>query len=157
MWPPPLRRRHKTAGQDVFLEYRRHARNTWSGSARHPGACYSSATFLLSICYHIRLPGCRLLSSCYSFAIELLPLPFGALSPRHVSDVYIAAPQGCPFRIPVIAERCPLTLNRPPCARVMPCLTACPTPHGRTVNCAPVHRYSPGSVVLLGVPPDFSR
>ena len=31
-----LRRRHKTAGQDVFLEYRRHAKSSWSGSARHP-------------------------------------------------------------------------------------------------------------------------
>ena len=36
MWPPPLRRRHKTAGQDVSPEYRRHARTSWSGSARHP-------------------------------------------------------------------------------------------------------------------------
>lgn len=83
----------------------RHARNTWSGSARHPGACYSSATVLLSICYHIGLPDCRLLPSCYSFAIELLLLPFCAPSPRHVSDVYIAAPQGCPFRIPIIFVR----------------------------------------------------
>ena len=33
---PPLRAGDKTAGQDVSLEYRRHARNTWSGSARHP-------------------------------------------------------------------------------------------------------------------------
>lgn len=31
-----LRRRHKTAGQDVSLEYRRHAKSSWSGSARHP-------------------------------------------------------------------------------------------------------------------------
>lgn len=31
-----LRRRHKTAGHDVFLEYRRHAKSSWSGSARHP-------------------------------------------------------------------------------------------------------------------------
>jgi len=52
-----------------------------------------------------------LLLLCYSFAIELPPLPFCAPSPRHVSDVYIAAPQGCPFRIPVIAECCPVTLN----------------------------------------------
>lgn len=104
----------KPAGQDVFLEYRRHARNTWSGSARHPGACYSFATVLLSICYHRGLPGCRLLPFCYSFAIELLPLPFCVPSPRHVSDVYIAAPQGCPFRIPVIAAHCPSALNRPP-------------------------------------------
>lgn len=33
---PPLRAADKTAGQDVFLEYRRHAKFSWSGSARHP-------------------------------------------------------------------------------------------------------------------------
>lgn len=31
-----LRWHHKTAGQDVYLEYRRHAKSSWSGSARHP-------------------------------------------------------------------------------------------------------------------------
>jgi len=82
-----------------------------------------------------------LLPVCYSFAIELLPLLFCAPSTRHVSDVYIAAPQGCPFRIPVIAARCPPALNRPPLPGRWPCLTAWPTPHRRTVNCAPVHRY----------------
>lgn len=87
--------------------------NVSSGAARHPGACYSFATVLLSICYHRGLPVCRLLPFCYSFAIELLPLPFCVPSPRHVSDVYIAEPQGCPFRIPVIAARCPSALNRP--------------------------------------------
>ena len=131
----------KPTGQDVFLEYRRHARNTWSGSARRPRACYFFATVLLSICYHRGLPSCRLLPFCYLFAIELLPLPFCAPSLRHVSDVYIAAPQGCSFRIPVIAARCPTTLNRPPLARFLPRLAAWLTPHGRTVNCAPVHRY----------------
>jgi len=33
---PPLRANDKTAGQDVSLEYRRHAKFSWSGSARHP-------------------------------------------------------------------------------------------------------------------------
>jgi len=32
---------------------------------------------------------------------------------------------------------------------------ALPTPHGRTVNCAPVHRYSMGYVPEIGVPEDF--
>lgn len=36
LWPPPSRRLHKTAGQDVSLEYRRHAKASWSGPARHP-------------------------------------------------------------------------------------------------------------------------
>ncbi|ATX38075.1 hypothetical protein CUC42_24480 (plasmid) [Escherichia coli] len=36
------------------------------------------------------------------FAICLLPLPSAVQRLRHVSDVYIAAPQGCPFRIPFI-------------------------------------------------------
>lgn len=98
-----------------------------------------------------------LLLICYRTATELLPLPFCVPSPRHVSDVYIAAPQGCPFRIPVIAARCPSALNRPPFTRAMPCLTAWPTPHGRTVNCAPVHRYRWGSVSLLTSSQDFSR
>lgn len=82
-----------------------------------------------------------LLLVCYLFAICLLPLPSAVKRLRHVSDVYIAAPQGCPFRIPVIFVRHASEINRPPCARVVPCLTAWPTPHGRTVNCAPVHRY----------------
>lgn len=33
---PPLRVGDKTAGQDVSLEYRRHAKSSWSGSTRHP-------------------------------------------------------------------------------------------------------------------------
>jgi len=48
LWPPPLRRRHKTAGQDVSLEYRRHAKSSWSGSARH-----LTATVLL---LHVKSP-----------------------------------------------------------------------------------------------------
>lgn len=40
-----LRRRHKTAGQDVSLEYRRHAKSSWSGSARHPAG--TTAPFLV--------------------------------------------------------------------------------------------------------------
>jgi len=34
-------------------------------------------------------------------------------------------------------------------------LLACPTPHGCTVNCAPVHRYSVGFLPEIGVPKDF--
>jgi len=34
--PQPLGRRHKTVGQDVSLEYRRHARNISSGAAQYP-------------------------------------------------------------------------------------------------------------------------
>jgi len=59
--------------------------------------CYPFATknaFRAAGCYPFATP---LLPVCYSFAIELPPLPFCAPSPRHVSDVYIAAPQGCPF------------------------------------------------------------
>jgi len=139
----------------MFCHYRRSAPATkprdkmclWStaGTPNPPGQAPPDtreiATLLLSICYHIGPMDCRLPPSCYSFAIELLPLPFCAPSPRHVSDVYIAAPQGCPFRIPVITERYPPALNSPPCARAIPCLTAWPTPHDRTVNCAPVRRY----------------
>jgi len=114
------------------------------------------ATLLLPFCYPFATTEAFRAAGCYSFAIELLPLPFCVPSPRHVSDVYIAAPQGCPFRIPAIAARCPSALN-PPFTRAMPCLTACPTPHGRTVNCAPVHRYRWGSVSLLTGSQDFSR
>lgn len=38
---------HKTAGQYVFLEYRRHANDSWSGSARNR----MFAIFLLPVCY----------------------------------------------------------------------------------------------------------
>ena len=33
------------------------------------------------------------------------------------------------------------SLNPTPLAIFLPRLAACPTPHGRTVNCAPAHRY----------------
>ncbi|EDK9934887.1 hypothetical protein CK056_23460 [Salmonella enterica subsp. enterica serovar Typhimurium] len=49
--------------------------HSWSGSARHPYVCYLFASLLLSICYHRGLPGLRLLSFCYFFAIKMLPLP----------------------------------------------------------------------------------
>lgn len=45
---PPLRAGDKTAGQDVSLEYRWHARSSWSGSARH----LTATAFLL----HVKLP-----------------------------------------------------------------------------------------------------
>jgi len=102
----------KPAGQDVFSEYRRHARNTWSGSA--PGSlllfCYRFAIHLLPQRPSGLMVATLLLLICYRTATTSFCVP----SPRHVSDVYIAAPQGCPFRIPVIAARCPSALNRPP-------------------------------------------
>lgn len=51
--------------------------------------------YLLSVCYFLLLV-------CYLFATCLLPLPSAVKRVRHVSDVYIAAPQGFPFRIPFI-------------------------------------------------------
>jgi len=80
----------KPAGQDVFPEYRRHARNTWSGSARHPGGCYSFATVLLSICYPKGLSGCRLLLLCYLFATLLLPFcyPFATQKAFRAAGCY---------------------------------------------------------------------
>lgn len=56
---------HKTAGQYVFLEYRRHANDSWSGSARNR----MFAIFLLSFCY---LFATCLLSVCYLFATATL-------------------------------------------------------------------------------------
>ena len=111
---------HKTAGQYVFLEYRRHANDSWSGSARNRmfaifllpvcylfaicllPVCYLFATCLLLVCY---LFATCLLLVCYLFATCLLPLPSAVKRVRHVSDVYIAAPQGFPFRIPFISAR----------------------------------------------------
>ena len=61
--------------------------------------CYLFAICLLLVCY---LFATCLLSFCYLFAICLLPLPSAVKRVRHVSDVYIAAPQGFPFRIPFI-------------------------------------------------------
>jgi len=55
----------KPAGQDVFPEYRRHARNTWSGSARHPGVCYSFAIYLLPKRPSGLPVATHLLSDCY--------------------------------------------------------------------------------------------
>ncbi|MCH6215254.1 hypothetical protein MMU40_22645, partial [Escherichia coli] len=39
---------HKTAGQDVFLEYRRPAKDSWLAPACLLSFCYHFATFLLS-------------------------------------------------------------------------------------------------------------
>ena len=64
--------------------------------------CYLFAICLLSVCYLFAI--CLLLV-CYLFATCLLPLPSAVKRVRHVSDVYIAAPQGFPFRIPFISAR----------------------------------------------------
>ena len=64
--------------------------------------CYLFAICLLSVCY---LFATCLLLVCYLFATCLLPLPSAVKRVRHVSDVYIAAPQGFPFRIPFISAR----------------------------------------------------
>ncbi|MFU1078583.1 hypothetical protein ACM2KV_23340, partial [Escherichia coli] len=53
---------HKTAGQDVFLEYRRNANDSWSGSARHR----MFAIFLLPVCYLFAI--CLLLV-CYRYPL----------------------------------------------------------------------------------------
>ncbi len=105
------------------------AKSSWSGSARHPKA------FLLSFCYLFATSqtfraATFLLLFCYRTATSLF------LHSRHVSDVYIAAPQGCPFRTSLRADH--PRLNPTPLA--INCLTAWPAPHGRTVNCAPVIR-----------------
>ena len=47
MCPLPCWLIRKTAGQDVFLEYRRHTNDSWSGSVRHR----MFAIFLLPVCY----------------------------------------------------------------------------------------------------------
>jgi len=108
------------------LEYRRHANDSWSGSARNRmfaifllPVCYLFATCLLLICY---LFATCLLSVCYLFAICLLSLPSAVKRVRHVSDVYTAAPKGFPFRIPVIFLRHLSEINRPPssCCSAMP-------------------------------------
>ena len=74
---------YTTAGQDVFLEYRRHAKSSWSGSARDPKACYFFAIFLLSFCYFRGLWAFRLLSFCYLFATFLLSDCYPSLFALH--------------------------------------------------------------------------
>lgn len=43
------------------------------------------------------------------------------------------------------------SLNPTPLAIFLPRLAACPTPHGRTVNCAPAHRYLGSSVLEMSI------
>lgn len=76
----------------------------WStaGTPMTPGQVPPETVCLLSFCY---LFATCLLSVCYLFATCLLPLPSAVKRVRHVSDVYIAAPQGFPFRIPFISAR----------------------------------------------------
>ncbi len=58
----------KQAGQDVFLVYRRHAKSSWSGSARHPKACNFFAIFLLLFCYPFAISQTIRAAVCYPFA-----------------------------------------------------------------------------------------
>ena len=76
----------------------------WStaGTPMTPGQVPPDTVCLLSFCYLFAI---CLLSVCYLFATCLLPLPSAVKRVRHVSDVYIAAPQGFPFRIPFISAR----------------------------------------------------
>ena len=76
----------------------------WStaGTPMTPGQVPPDTVCLLSFCYLFAI--CLLLV-CYLFATCLLPLPSAVKRVRHVSDVYIAAPQGFPFRIPFISAR----------------------------------------------------
>ena len=76
----------------------------WStaGTPMTPGQVPPETVCLLSFCYLFAI--CLLLV-CYLFATCLLPLPSAVKRVRHVSDVYIAAPQGFPFRIPFISAR----------------------------------------------------
>ena len=76
----------------------------WStaGTPMTPGQVPPETVCLLSFCYLFAI---SLLSVCYLFATCLLPLPSAVKRVRHVSDVYIAAPQGFPFRIPFISAR----------------------------------------------------
>lgn len=76
----------------------------WStaGTPMTSGQVPPETVCLLSFCY---LFATCLLSVCYLFATCLLPLPSAVKRVRHVSDVYIAAPQGFPFRIPFISAR----------------------------------------------------
>lgn len=67
-----------------------------------PARFFVFAICLLLICY---LFATCLLSICYLFATCLLSLSSAVKRVRHVSDVYIAAPQGFPFRIPFISAR----------------------------------------------------
>ncbi|WP_176214512.1 hypothetical protein [Escherichia coli] len=55
----------------MFLEYRRHANDSWSGSARHPYVRYLFASLLLLVCYLFAI---CLLPVCYLFATCLLPV-----------------------------------------------------------------------------------
>lgn len=43
------------------------------------------------------------------------------------------------------------SLNPTPLTIFLPRLAACPTPHGRTVNCAPAHRYLGSSVLEMSI------
>ena len=76
----------------------------WStaGTPMTPGQVPPETVCLLSFCYLFAI---CLLPVCYLFATCLLPLPSAVKRVRHVSDVYIAAPQGFPFRIPFISAR----------------------------------------------------
>lgn len=78
---------YTTAGQDVFLEYRRHAKSSWSGSARDPKACYFFAIFLLSFCYLFAISGAFEPFGCSPFAIFLLLFCYRTATPLFLRSI----------------------------------------------------------------------
>lgn len=67
----------------MFLEYRRHAKSFWSGSARHPKACYFFAIFLLPFCYPFATSQTFRAAVCYPFATFLLSDCYPSLFALH--------------------------------------------------------------------------
>ncbi len=63
---------HKTAGQDVFLEYRRPAKDSWLAPACLLFFCYLFAIFLLPFCYFFAISRVFWSFGCYPFATFLL-------------------------------------------------------------------------------------
>ncbi len=58
----------KQAGQDVILEYRKHDKSSWSGSARNPKASSFLANFLQLICYPFAISQTFRAAVCYPFS-----------------------------------------------------------------------------------------
>ena len=74
---------HKTAGQDVFLEYRRPAKDSWLAPACLLSFCYLFATILLLFCYLQSLVVFGLLSFWYLFGSFLLSDCYHSLFALH--------------------------------------------------------------------------
>lgn len=157
---------YTTAGQDVFLEYRPDSKTLLSGSARYLqrqvfAICFECVYEAFMMCFECVYEAFTMCFECvYDVFIALFSLTYLCMTQARQRCIHRRAAR-VPLPNPSYLFTAFIRDKSPPLHVVQPCLTAWPTPHGRTVNCAPVHRYQGGVMMafraLAGFQPLKSR